>query len=159
VCTALFTVYGAGAAAPPFKFAAQIGGTNQDLFEAVVVDRPGNTYVLGGFLLSITLGNTNLTAQTTLDDFGYGDTTSFLAKYNSSGVLQWARKLGGTNLFASALALDDAGNLFVAGHFAGSADLDVTNLTSQGSPDLSGHLPNDIFLAKLSNNGQVLWAR
>jgi hypothetical protein len=159
VCVAVLAVFRASAAAPPYKFAVQLGGTNQDFLEAITVDGQGNTYMLGGFLFTTTLGHTNLMADAVVDEFDYAYTTSFLAKYNSSGVLEWARTLGNTNLFALALTSDGAGSLYVAGDFTGTVDLDVTNLTSQGQPDELGFRPNDIFLAKLNGSGQVLWAR
>ena len=50
-----------------------------------------------------------------------------------------------------AVAVDAAGNGYVTGHFQNGASLDGTSLTNYGGVDL--------FLAKFSPSGQLLWSR
>ena len=72
------------------------------------------------------------------------------------GSLGWARNIGGTDSEGSnGNAVDAAGNVYTTGWFQGTADFDpgagVFNLTSAGGAD--------IFVSKLDNNGNFLWAR
>lgn len=69
----------------------------------------------------------------------------------------WATRAGGTltgfghSVFSEAIVVDGAGNLYVAGSFAGVAVFGATTLTSAGG--------YDVFLAKLDSSGQYVWAR
>jgi uncharacterized delta-60 repeat protein len=106
------------------------GGTGSDTAQALALDTAGNIYVAGSTY------STGLTA-------GSGDQT--LVKYNSSGIEQWSKTWGGDGLdIANALALDTAGNIYVAG-FTYS-----TGLTA-GS--------NDQTLVKYNSSGVEQWSK
>lgn len=63
----------------------------------------------------------------------------------------FAERYGGTGAESvQGLARDAAGNSYVAGYFTGTLALGTTNLTSAGG--------DDIFVAKISPAGAVLWA-
>lgn len=60
---------------------------------------------------------------------GSADDDYFIAKYDSLGIYQWALKVGseGSNKFGSDIAIDDAGNIFIAAclyAYNDTADLD-----------------------------------
>src|SRR3954452_14370463 len=78
---------------------------------AVVSDAAGNTYVAGGFQGTVNFsptGRYNLASR--------GSRDIFLAKYSPSGALVWADAFGGAGIdLANAVALDSAGNLYLAG--------------------------------------------
>jgi hypothetical protein len=62
----------------------------------------------------------------------------------------WAESFGGTGSdMGYAVAVDAAGNIYVAGTFSGSFTFGTTPLTSAGGVD--------IFLAKLSSSGTLQW--
>ena len=68
----------------------------------------------------------------------------------------WAAAIGfDSTAYGEATAFDSAGNVFVTGYFTGTADFDpsagVAQLTSAGG--------NDVFVAKYSATGSLLWAR
>src|SRR4051812_42350353 len=71
--------------------------------------------------------------------------------------LNWAERIGVpggyTVIFSS--APDFAGNIYSTGHFEGTVDFDpgsgVYNMTAIGTYDL--------FVLKLDNNGNFIWAR
>lgn len=78
---------------------------------------------------------------------------SNLSKHSPSGTLLWSKSLINTTqgVYAKGLAIDVAGNLYLAGYFGGTIQLDTATLTSYGH--------TDIFVAKFNINGQVQWAR
>ena len=68
----------------------------------------------------------------------------------------WARSIGSLNTDAAiSTAEDELGNLYLTGYFSSTADFDpgpgVLNLTASGV--------NDIFVLKLNDQGELLWAR
>ncbi|AMJ67873.1 hypothetical protein AXW84_22465 [Hymenobacter sp. PAMC 26628] len=118
------------------------------VFADVAIDADGNACVLGAFSGSATFGSTKLTSQAT------GDVV--IAKYDSQGQVLWARAGGtapGSLLSASALAVDAAGNVYVAGSLRGSAFLggSAGAITSEG--------PLNLFVAKYDGQGNPLWIR
>jgi len=78
------------------------GGSNTDvIMEDLATDSSGNVYVSG---------------RTDYQSFGGIDV--ILAKWNTSGVFQWQRRLGGSSSdIAYALAVSPAGDVFVGGQF------------------------------------------
>lgn len=76
----------------------------------------------------------------------------FLAKVSSAGTVEWAHALGGPqDQFASAAAVDQFGNIYVAGFFFGQMTIGTTTLTSRGL--------EDIYVAKFRDNGAYSWAK
>ena len=97
-----------------------LGGTGNDIGYAVAVD---------------SLDNIIVTGYTTSD--GAGSADFLIAKYNSSGVLQWDRTLGGTgDDLGYGVAVDSLDNIIVFGftnsYGAGSEDLLVAKYNSSG---------------------------
>ena len=127
----------------------QAGGTSSgDAATAVAVDSSGNLYVAGNFQGAATFGIGEAN-QTTLSSAGNDDL--FLAKYSSSGLLQWVKRAGGSlQDRALSIALDTAGNVYVTGYFQGSAtfglgEISQTTLTSAGG--------DDIYVAQYNSSG------
>ncbi len=64
----------------------------------------------------------------------------------------WAKQTGGIdNDYGRSIALDAAGNCYVAGYFNGTTTIGTTSLTSTGD--------YDIYVAKSDSNGNWLWAK
>src|SRR5262249_12548524 len=119
------------------------GGIYDDYGTGVAIDASDNVYVTGRFSGTVNFGGGDLVSA---GSFDVG-----LAKFSSTGAHQWSRRMGGTNWDeASSLAVDAAGNVCVAGDFAGTADFGGGPLVSAGS--------FDGFLAKYSTAGTFLWA-
>lgn len=88
----------AGAGGPSY-WIATLAGSSYDQAYAVDVDSSGNIYVAG-----------NTQSQ------GAGSSDFLIAKYNSSGVIQWQRSLGGANSdTAYCITSDSSGNTYVGG--------------------------------------------
>jgi uncharacterized protein (TIGR03437 family) len=102
-------------------YGAYLGGTAPDRGRAIAVDSAGNAYVAGGTMSSdfpVTAGVYQATyagpAFDPTDPDVDGD--AFVARFGSSGALLWATYLGGSDYdMGEAIALDAAGNVYVAG--------------------------------------------
>ncbi|MBI5800331.1 MAG: immunoglobulin domain-containing protein [Verrucomicrobia bacterium] len=122
-----------------------IGGAGFDAVNAVAVDTGGNCYIVGNYEGIANFGSVALTNSSASS---FSDV--FIAKFDTGGATVWARSLGVAAFsdLGSAVALDGAGNVFVAGQstfpsFSGVA------LTNHGR----------IFVAKYDNSGNPQWAR
>ena len=119
---------------------AGAGGASFDQGLGIAVDGSGNSYVTGHFVGSATFGPGE-TNETTLTSAGFDDI--FVAKYDASGDLVWAKRAGGTSVDqGSGIAVDGAGTSYVTGVFVGSAtfgagETNETTLTSAGSFEIS----------------------
>ncbi len=122
----------------------QASGSPETRGEAISVDSAGNSYVTGVFRFGITFHD-----GTMLPGFASGDADLFVAKYDSSGNLVWARQAGADFIpgvvdvgkHGRGIAVDGAGNSYVTGHFG-------TEL-GEGS----------FFAAMYGVNGALLWVR
>lgn len=120
------------------------GGTSDERGNSVCIDNAGNAYITGYFQ-----GTINFGGGTTLTSAGSQDV--FVAKYNNAGVLQWARRAGGTGAdIGSGIAVDNNGNVAVTGEFKNTADFGSVTLTADAS---------DAFVCKYDAAGTLLWAK
>ena len=113
--------------APETYWYATLGGVENDYGRFQIArDTGGNIYVIG---------------YTGSD--GAGGNDFLIAKYNSSGVIQWQRTLGGTgNDFGFGIAIDSTDNIYVAGF-----------------TDSDGEGGNDFLIAKYNSSGTIQWQR
>ena len=127
------------------QWAHSIGGNDSDYAYGLSADSAGNTYMVGFFHNSITIGATELVASGTL----YSD--AFVAKFDDTGNAQWAKKIGAEGSDgAYGVANDANGNTFVVGDFNSNVSIGGTGLFSAGS--------SDGFVTKLDTDGNFLWA-
>ncbi len=120
----------------------------------VTTDRTGNIFVIGYF------GHHNLGGHVDFDGVrleSNGGRDLFVAKYSFDGELLWARSAGSSGTgssggydYATHVAADDRGGCLVTGWFQGAARFGPVQLASRGG--------RDVFLAKYSPEGEVLWA-
>jgi uncharacterized delta-60 repeat protein len=103
-----------------------LGSSGLEIGHAITVDTSNNVYVTGYTSSS-----------------GAGSYDLVLAKYNSSGTIQWQRTLGGSLVEEGrALTTDSSGNVYVLGH---------TSSVGGGNYDM--------FLVKYDSSGTVQWQR
>lgn len=121
-------------------------GSVFDMAFSLAVDISGNSYVTGYFKSPTIAFDTIILTNTGNDDL-------FLAKYDAGGNVLWAKNAAGTgNDFVHNVALDESGNVYLAGFYESpTLTIDTITLTNMGA--------NDIFLAKYNSNGNVLWAK
>jgi hypothetical protein len=160
--TARSVVANTGAlAVVPVGWAAQIAGTtsSSDQGNAIATDPSGNVLVTGYYSAALTVFNQGPsgTAGTTLSNAG--GTDCFVAKYSSAGAVLWAARIASTGADeGTGIATDTSGNVFVIGYY--QAALTVYNQGPSGTAGAT--LPftgsSDVFIAKYSSAGAVLWA-
>lgn len=114
---------------PNITALASAGGTSYDEGNGIAVDASGNVYVTGSYNGTATFGTTTKTSA--------GGEDIFVAKYNSSGVLQWVQSAGGTSEdWGNGIAVDGSGNVYVTGRYGSPATFGNNSLTSVGVTDI-----------------------
>lgn len=146
----LFSLTASAQQVPVFDLKGRIAGSGTDIADFIETDASGNLYVAGRFtgICDFDPGTTvfNLTATGTSSDI-------FLAKYSNQGALLWAKTLRGTgSKNVRAMRLDAAGNLYLAGDFTQTMDLDP----GPDSTTVSSVAGIDGFLAKYTSDGNFL---
>jgi hypothetical protein len=86
----------------------------------------------------------------------YGGQDIFLAKYNSSGMFQWAKTWGGEGKddFGDGVAVDQSNNIYVSGAFQDTVDLNP----GPGSYVRTSNGGLDCFLSQFNSDGGFLWS-
>jgi hypothetical protein len=121
-------------AAGTLQWTKQLGTTAGDVCLDLTGDVAGNVYLAG-----YTEGN--LSGPTA------GGNDAFFAKYDSAGTLLWTKQFGSDQGDeAYGVSADPLGNIYVAGSSDGNL----------GGPIADG---SDVFLAKFSVDGSLLWTR
>ena len=152
----LFILMSLSANGQTFQSANRIAGAGYDKLQDVTTDASDNFYAVGCHNNKITDPTFTLTHNTTSTN-----NKAFLFKYNSSGTLSWPKILytsGSGVIQAKKVAVDNAGNVFIAGYLYGSTVyFDGFSLPSSfNGPSV---LASDGFIAKYSSSGAFLWVR
>jgi Beta-propeller repeat/Planctomycete extracellular len=133
-----------------FASAFAIGSSAIETVYDLSLDGAGDTCVVGRFAGTVDFDPGPGTYELTSTPPGTGNT--FAAKYDPSGNLLWARRIGGAAAnFAPEIAGGSDGSVYVVGSFTGRADFGPTTLTSEGG--------NDAYAAKLDSDGNFVWAK
>lgn len=137
-----------------YLWAKSIGGQGQALIYTMVLDQDENIYVSGSLGGEIDFDPGIGTAILNGNEGDSIVSKVFLAKYDSDGKYLWAKAIGSSGSFQS-MARDSSGNIFISGHFTGTADFDpgpgIASLTASGY--------DDAFIAKYDANGNYVWAK
>lgn len=108
-------------------------------------DASGNVYITGQFSDTITFDVQHLNNMLN---------AVFVVKYNSAGVEQWFRRIGGGAVnFGNSIACDNAGGIYLVGDFQGTITFYGATTTT-----LSATYTNRIFLAKYDASGGLSWS-
>jgi len=135
------------------KWARTTTGTGWHSANAVVSDANGNAFIAGSFY------NSTINFNSTISLTNAGSNDIFLAKYDSSGNVLWARRAGAyDDESATTVRVDAAGNAYVAGNFS-SYSFTIGADTLVNADNGGMYLSSDIFLAKYDSNGNALWAK
>ncbi len=135
-----------------FVWAKTIGGIGKELGSFISLDSFGNIFITGDFENTVdfdpSAGIFNLTSS--------GDRDIFILKLDALGNLVWVKQMGATDSDRGrSLSIDAFGNVYTTGSFSETVDFDPSagtfNLTSAGG--------FDIFISKLDNAGNFVWAK
>jgi hypothetical protein len=123
----------------------------------VAVDGNGNIYITGTYVATFTGKQTKtgpaippLPAQITL------------YKLDNNGAKLWNIYMGGANWdFGNSLVVDAGGNIYTTGSFSGGNYITGAGggIATFGSINLTSNGENDVYIAKVDTNGNVLWAK
>ena len=135
-----------------YRWAFSMGGAGSEDGNSISIDGSGNIYVVGD------LGSANVdfdpgAGSSPLSAIGTRDV--FLAKYNSSGVYQWAFNVGAAGILCQGMkiAVDASGNSYITGKFSGTVDFDPSGTTNNLVAAAT-----DIFVARYNSSGAFQWA-
>jgi hypothetical protein len=121
--------------------------TTVDAPTSVALAPDGTIIVTGRFSKQLTLDNITLVANN-------GSTDIFLAKFDASGAVLWAKRFGGViDDVPAAVTIDNTGNIYLTGYFRGTVNFGGADLSVPFTSDL------DVFLAKFSPSGAHLWSK
>ena len=133
-------------------WASSMGGPSNETGNSIAVSASDMVYLTGKFSATVDFdpgpGTANLTSS--------GAEDVFLAKYDGAGIHVWSGRMGGPSLEEGyALAVDNAEDVIITGHFLSTADFDpgpgTANLISAGGYDM--------FLAKYDRLGNHVWSK
>lgn len=136
-----------------YLWAHSAGGANTDMGQSIAVDYMGNVLVTGNFNgTSVDFDPGPATAS--LSTNGMADI--FVASYNDTGKLNWAKSIGSDSSDDGLGIITDLGrNVFITGYFRDTADFDpgpnTSNLMSAGD--------QDIYILKLDSAGSFSWVK
>jgi hypothetical protein len=130
---------------------AFVGGNNNDYGNSIAVDSEGNIYI-AGYTNSADFPTTPGSYDTTHN----GGTDAFVAKLNADlNTLLASTFIGGSNSdYASGIALDTSGNLYITGwtlSIENNPPSQVPFPRTAGAYDSPSHGGEDIFIAKLNS--------
>lgn len=160
-----------------FQWATVIGSANNELNQSICTDPFGNVFIAGDYNGTTTIKNAgtpdvNLNVATTT--YGTmitaGSNDTFLVKYNSSGAVQWATRLGSTGSESNvSITSDISGNVYVLNSYNNTA-LGIYNKNDPSGGVISTILYGtmaftgasasipDIALVKYNSTGSAQWA-
>ena len=137
-------------AASNLVWAKSAGGLGDERGTSIAVDTSGNVYVTGYFNSS----------SITFDTITLGSTAGiemFIAKYNSTGNVVWAKKAGGSSAdYANSISVDANGRSLVTGYFK-SSSISFGSTTLLNPNSMTGGY--NYFIAKYDTLGNPLWAK
>jgi hypothetical protein len=121
--------------------------------QAIAVDGNGNVYVTGSFsdIIDFAADFSGSDIKTNLA----GSSDIFITKILSDGTYGWTHRMGGTTGDkGNSIAVDPAGNVYLTGYFNGTVVFDA----DWGGSDTNTNAgSSDIFITKISNNGEYSW--
>jgi hypothetical protein len=125
------------------SWAKGITGDQYEFAYGLAVNADGNAWITGSFQSA-----TASFGGTSLNNFKAGLYDVYLAKYDASGGLSWAKGVGGKNHDeAHDVAVDPSGNAWVTGYFWDTVAFGSYKLVSAGT--------QDIFIARYDATGNI----
>jgi hypothetical protein len=125
-----------------FIWKTSAGGGKFDQARAITVDEENNVYITGVF-------NDTASFDSTKKILSFGFNDIFIAKYDSTGQVLWAKGAGSTgDDGGNDVITDREGNVFICGYFGETAHFDNINIEGGG-----------LFIAKYNPEGEAYWIK
>jgi hypothetical protein len=120
------------------------------------LDTEGNVYITGGLYSPIVIfGNDTITNS---DSMG-SSPVFFIAKYDAAGNVIWGKSATGVAL-GLGISADAFGNIYTTGGFAWPDIIFGSDTLSYAADaQQSGIFGNNVFVAKYSPTGNIIWAK
>lgn len=129
-------------------WATYFGGTAEDYFKSIGLDKIGNLYVLG-YTESSGL-STSGAYQTSLS----GNMDALIAKFSKTGNRIWSTYFGGSDIErAYGISTNDSGTLFITG-FTQS----TSGIATSGAWQTTQAGNYDAYIAGFNNKGGIIWS-
>jgi hypothetical protein len=127
------------------------GSASSESGKAVCTDNSGNVYVTGELVTNSGFDAVSVNA--------YFD--GFIAKYNSSGIIQWVKTFGGSgasDIIVTRIKCDSQGFVYVCGQFRFQP---LFQSVTFDTITVNGNNPNEefAFVAKYNSSGDIQWLR
>lgn len=124
--------------------AKAFGGRGDDNVTALAFDGEGALVVGGAFSYQLDFGDARLVSD--------GGDEGFVVKLDATGRRSWAKRIGGADVDAVyGVATSKAGDVYVTGEYAATAELGTERVTSAGQ--------SDAFVIKYAADGAPRWGR
>jgi hypothetical protein len=146
-------LYNSNSQTPQYHWMNKLGGAGSDVDGYVTIDSKGNVYTVS------TIFSTSFFKPNSPKEVEFTKTTSaassnlIITKVDAVSNLIWSKQIG-ANVLPTSSFTDSRNNLVIAGTYYNTVDFDpgvgVFNLTAKAS--------FDIFILKLDENGNFLWA-
>ena len=118
---------------------------------AIAAGSDSDLYIAGEFEIALSIETESASAGLRNE----GEDDVFVARFDSTGGLVWARAFGGKDDDGPTdIALDAAGNVYIVGAFEAKMDTDP----SEATHNLHSYGNSDIFVVIFSANGDWLWS-
>lgn len=127
----------------------------------IATDDTGNVYATGAYVGTVDFDpGPDSFKLTSSPNPAQSYSGAFILKLDTAGSFVWAKGLGNSGYSASGndISLDSVGNVYTSGVFFNTADFnpamnpaDTFKLTASG--------PSDIYISKLTNTGDFVWAK
>lgn len=128
------------------RWSRRFGGQFDEMAGGLAVDPAGNVTITGAFRKQISFGDGD-------DHTSLGEEDIYVARFDGSGKLAWARTYGAERDDAgSGVACDAAGNTIVTGWFQNVVDFGIGAVRSK-------NLNKDVFVLKLDPQGALTWVQ
>lgn len=141
-----------------FVWAHSIGGKRYEFCKSIAFDQYQNIYMVGNYSDTVDFdpdtGVYELISETNSLGSSYD---AFILKMDSSGKFMWAGSVGGPQAdYANSVAVDTAGNAYIAGTYRETADFNPGGWVNNMSSRLWSQ---DVFVLKLDSAGNYVWAK
>jgi Putative metal-binding motif len=116
----------------------------------VDIDSSGNIYAIGYFLGTATFNGSSVTSKGNIDNF--------VAKYNSSGTIQWVKRFGGTSndYGGYVIKVNSDDDIYFGGHYYSNPFYVGTGSTEISYSNAGNY---DGYVIKLNSCGEVVWLK